>query len=107
MNSIENRLKTRSFWLNLGSINHGIALAVIAFGCAFSDFSCQGEVMSKTLSIYTFTLLTPQLAIEVIVWMALFLVSGQGTKANHRARWLPWYRFIGTLALLACFAFWL
>ena len=101
MNTLENNLKTTNFWLKLGAVNHTIALLVIAFGCAYSGFTCQGETMKDVLSIYAFTIFTPQLALEVILLMALFLVSNSMLKLRENPR--PLIFFLGTLALLILF----
>ena len=105
MNSLEHKLKTTTFWFYLGSANHLIALAVVLIGCALSGFSCQGERMAETLSIYTFTLLTPQIASEVIILIALFLVSG--TALNKKNGWAPAMLFAFTLGLAVLLGYWL
>jgi hypothetical protein len=102
--TLENNLKTVGFWLRLGVLNHSIALAVIALGCAYSDFSCQGEPMKDALSLYAFTIFTPQLALEVIIFMAVFLVSS--SLQQFRQNWRPLGLFVGTLSLLILFAYW-
>ena len=104
MSNIENKLKTTRFWLWLGVANHAIALAVLALGCAYSGFTCQGQQMKTVLSVYTFTLFTPQIALEVILLMALFLVSGSMRGARDNLR--PLALFVLSLALLGLFAVW-
>lgn len=52
-----------------------VALVIVAFGCVYSGLVCSGEAMSGVLSVYTFTLFTPQVALEVILLLAIFLVS--------------------------------
>ncbi|MFT4636036.1 MAG: putative membrane protein [Arenicella sp.] len=105
---IEQNVKTASFWLRLGVINHCVALAVIAFGCAYSGITgigvCQGEAMKDVLSIYAFTIFTPQLALEVILLIALFLMinSLQQLQQNKRSLIL----FLGTFLLLTLFVYW-
>ena len=102
--TLENKLKTVNFWLRLGVINHCVALAVIALGCAYSGFTCEGDSMKSVLSLYAFTLFTPQLALEVIILMAVFLVTG-----SLRELWqnrLPLLLFVGTLSLLILYAYW-
>ncbi|MCH2190386.1 MAG: hypothetical protein MK188_05625 [Gammaproteobacteria bacterium] len=75
MVKIEERLGSVKFWLTLGIVNHLIVCSVLLLGCAYSGFSCQGEAMSSVISIYTFTVFTPQVAIEVILLLALFLIN--------------------------------
>lgn len=104
MTTLENKLKTTRFWLRLGAINHSVALIVIAFGCAYSGFTCQGESMKAVLSIYAFTLFTPQLALEVILLLALFLVSS--SVPEFRRNFRPLIYFLSTLALLILFIYW-
>ncbi|MFT5573221.1 MAG: putative membrane protein [Cryomorphaceae bacterium] len=104
MTTLEKKLKTVSFWLRLGVINHCVALAIIALGCAYSGFTCQGEQMKDALSLYAFTLFTPQLALEVILLLALFLVSS--SLHQMRENWLPIMLFIGTFSLLILFVYW-
>ena len=104
MTTLENKLKTVTFWLRLGILNHSIALLVLAFGCAYSGFTCQGESMKSVLSVYAFTLFTPQLALEVILFMAIFLVSS--SLHELRQNYLSLMLFIGTLSLLVLYAFW-
>lgn len=103
MSAIENKLKTASFWLKLGVINHGIALAVIALGCAYSGFTCQGESMKSVLSIYAFTIFTPQLAVEVILLLALFLLSNSLYQLKQNKLTLS--LFLVTLGLLGLFVY--
>lgn len=103
MSTLENKLKTKNFWLRLGALNHSIALIVIAAGCAYSGFTCQGEPMKQILSIYTFTVFTPQIALEVIVLIALFLVSS--SLVELRKNTLPLIMFLSTLALLVLFTY--
>jgi len=102
--TLENKLKTLTFWLRLGIVNHSIALLVLAFGCAYSGFTCQGESMKSVLSVYAFTIFTPQLALEVILFMAIFLV----TNSLHELRQncLSLMLFVSSLSLLMLYAFW-
>jgi len=104
MSTSENKSKGLRFWLRLGAFNHIISIAVIAFGCAYSGFTCQGEDMKSVLSMYAFTLFTPQLALEVILLFAIFLVcnSLRELKENGRSSLL----FLGTLLPLILFAYW-
>lgn len=104
MSTLDKKLKTAEFWLRLGTVNHAIALAVIAFGCAYSGFTCQGESMKGVLSVYTFTLFTPQIALQVIVIMALFLVSNSFRDFRDNAR--SWALFAVSLGLLFLFVLW-
>jgi hypothetical protein len=102
--TLENKLKTVTFWLRLGVFNHSIALVVLVLGCVYSGFSCQGDAMKSVLSLYAFTLFTPQVALEVIILMAVFLVTG-----SLRELWqnrLPLLLFVGTLSLLILYAYW-
>ena len=101
---IENKLKTIGFWLKVGLVNHCVALTAVALGCAYSGFTCQGEAMKDALSLYAFTVFTPQIALEVILLMALFLVSS--SIAELRKNTLSIMLFIGTLSMLALFAIW-
>lgn len=102
--SLENKLKTAGFWLRLGVINHAVALVVIGFGCVYSGFTCQGELMKDALSVYAFTLFTPQLALQVIIFLALFLVSD--SLRQFRSNWPASLLFIGTFSLLMLFVYW-
>ncbi|MFT6408497.1 MAG: putative membrane protein [Arenicella sp.] len=102
--TLEKKLKTVSFWLRLGVINHCVALAVIAFGCVYSGFTCQGDSMKDVLSIYAFTIFTPQLALQVILLMALFLVSS--SLRQLRRNWLSLLLFVVTFSLLMLFVYW-
>jgi len=97
-------LKTSAFWLRIGVVNHAISLVVIAFGCAYSGFSCQGDSMKSVLSTYAFTLFTPQVAMEVILLLALFLVSS--SLREFRDNWRIVFLFLGTLSLLILFVLW-
>lgn len=103
MSSLENKLKTVGFWLRLGIINHSIALAVIALGCVYSGFRCQGESMKDALSLYAFTLLTPQIALEVILLVALFLTTN--SFQDLRINSLPLSLFVVTFAVLVLFIY--
>ena len=102
--TIENKLKTVNFWLRLGVINHCVAIVIIALGCAYSDFTCQGESMKSALSLYAFTLFTPQLALEVILLMAVLLVTS--SLRELRENWRPLMLFTGTFLLLMLFMYW-
>ena len=104
MSNIESKLKTTRFWLWLGVTNHAIALAVLALGCAYSGFTCHGQQMKTVLSVYTFTLFTPQIALEVILLMALFLVSD--SLRDFRDNFRPLALFVLSLTLLSLFAIW-
>lgn len=103
MNTLENKLKTVGFWLRLGIINHCVALAAIAMGCVYSGFTCKGEPMKDALSLYAFTLLTPQIALEVILIVALFLTAN--SFLDLRKNLLPLSLFIGTLSVLILFSY--
>ena len=76
MANTEQKLSSPHFWLICGIINHSIASLVVIFGCVYSGFSCTGKTMSSVISSYTFTLFTPQVAFEVIILLALFLLNG-------------------------------
>lgn len=102
--SFENKFKTVRFWLRLGVVNHCVALAVVAFGCAYSGFSCKGDSMKDVLSLYAFTLFTPQLALEVILLLALFLAVSSMRELRENSRLVT--TFLATLALLVIFAYW-
>ncbi|MFT5276275.1 MAG: putative membrane protein [Saprospiraceae bacterium] len=102
--TLEDKLKTVSFWLRLGILNHLVAVAVIVLGCAYSGFTCQGESMKGVLSIYAFTLFTPQLALEVILLIALLLVSD--SLHEFRKNRLPLSLFVATFSLLILFVYW-
>jgi hypothetical protein len=102
--SLDDNLKTVSFWLRLGTINHAITLAVIALGCVYSGFTCKGEPMKEALSLYAFTIFTPQVALGVIVFIALFLASN--SLQEYRQSWRSLVLFLGTLAMLILFANW-
>ncbi|GAA6136513.1 hypothetical protein NBRC116583_02600 [Arenicella sp. 4NH20-0111] len=104
MDTLENRLKTTAFWLKLGVINHLVTFAVIAMGCVYSGFTCRGELMKDALSVYAFTLFTPQLALEVILILALFLVCSSLRDLRENTKHLMW--FLGTLVLLVLFMYW-
>ena len=104
MSTIENKLKTASFWLKLGVINQTVALVVISLGCAYSGLTCQGESMKEVMSLYAFTIFTPQLALEVILLLALFLVGSSMRELRENMTLLM--LFVGTFALLMLFVFW-
>ncbi len=104
MDALENRLKTTAFWLKLGVINHLVTFVVIAMGCVYSGFTCRGELMKDALSVYAFTLFTPQLALEVILILALFLVCNSLRDLRENTKHLMW--FLGTLVLLVLFMYW-
>lgn len=103
MATLEEKLKTTNFWLRLGVINHGVAIAVIAFGCVHSGFACSGKSMKEVLSIYAFTLLTPQIALEVILLVAIFLVSHSLRVLRESV--LSLSLFIATFTLLILFIY--
>ena len=105
MRTLEHKLKTPAFWFTLASINHRIVLLVLAFGCAISGFSCAGDTMNHLLSIYTFTIFTPQVAIEMIALLALILVSGRNPDGPSSL--IPAMIFITTLGLTIAFSYWL
>ncbi len=71
MNS--NKAVTLGLWI--GTVNHLVTIVAVFFGCIASDFTCQGEEMKDALSIYAFTLLTPQIAVEAILVLGLFLAT--------------------------------
>ena len=98
MQTLEQKLKSPNFWLTIGTYNHLVALLVIIFGCVVTGFSCSGEPMQQVLSIYTFTIFTPQLALEAILIIAIFLLTNSMDefKANSR----PGLAFMGTLGLI-------
>lgn len=75
MAKVEQKLGSVKFWLSLGIANHLIGCVVVIFGCIYSDFTCSGDSMSSVISAYTFTLFTPQVAAEVILLLALFLIN--------------------------------
>ena len=97
MAKIEEKLGSVKFWLSLGIVNHLIGCSVLLLGCVYSDFTCEGESMSSAISIYTFTLFTPQVAIEVILLLALFLINGSFSKLLNY--WRLTSSFIVSLAL--------
>lgn len=101
--TFENKLKTSALWLQLGSINHLIALFAIAIGCVYSGFTCQGEAMKNVLSTYAFTLFTPQLALEAILLIAIFLVCN--SLRELRDNWRSLLLFCSTLLALVLFAY--
>lgn len=53
--------------------------------------------MTSVISIYTFTLFTPQVALEVIVLLALFLVKG--TLRSMIDNWKLFLAFISSFVL--------
>ena len=103
MSTIENKLKTANFWLTLGVINHSIALVVLFIGCAYSGFSCQGDAMKSVLSIYAFTIFTPQVALELILLVATFLVCNSLDEFREDIK--PLLLFIATLTPLLLYVF--
>jgi hypothetical protein len=102
--SLENKLNTVRFWLRLGVLNHSIGLAVMVLGCAYSGFTCQGESMKDVLSLYAFTLFTPQLALEVILLLALLLVTD--SLHEFRKNSLSLILFVATFLLIILFVYW-
>ncbi len=96
--TLERKLKTMRFWLRLGIANHCIAIMVVAFGCVYSGFTCEGDSMKSILSAYAFTLFTPQLALEVIILMALLLVTQ--SMREFRENWPLLILFVATLLSL-------
>lgn len=104
MSVSENKLKGLHFWLSLGTVNHLVCIAVILFGCAYSGFICQGDAMKSVLSVYVFTIFTPQLALEVILLLAIFLVFH--SMQQLRDTWRSMLLFLGTLLPLVMFAYW-
>jgi hypothetical protein len=102
--TLENKLKSVNFWLRLGVLNHSVALAVIALGCTYSGFTCQGESMKAVLSLYAFTLFTPQLALEVILLLALLLVTD--SLHEFRKNSLSLFLFVATFSLIMLFVYW-
>ena len=103
MATLEEKLKTPKFWLKLGVINHCVALAVIAFGCVYSGFTCDGKLMREVLSVYAFTLLTPQIALEAILLVGVFLVSHSFRVLQESL--LSLLLFIATFTLLILFIY--
>lgn len=97
MADLENKLSTPRFWLLCGLINHAISCLVVIGGCLYSGMSCEGEAMTSVISIYTFTLFTPQVALEVIVLLALFLVKG--TLRSMIDNWKLFLAFISSFVL--------
>ena len=102
MSTLENKLKTANFWLNLGAINHAICLVVLFIGCSVSSFSCQGDAMKSVLSIYAFTIFTPQVALEMILLLAIFLVCNSLQEFRDNKR--PLALFILSLIPLIIYA---
>ena len=98
MSTIENKLKTANFWLTLGAINHSITLLVLFIACAYSGFSCQGDAMKSVLSIYAFTIFTPQVAFELILLVAVFLVCNSLDEFKENIK--PLIFFVITLTPL-------
>ena len=81
---MEKKLGSARFWLIIGIVNHAVACIIVTSGCLYSGFTCAGERFDSVVSVYTFTLFTPQVAIEVIVLLALFLINNalKGLKQN-------------------------
>jgi len=104
MSVVDSKLKSPAFWLWVGVINHSIVLVVILLGCVYSSFTCQGDSMKDALSLYAFTLFTPQLALEVILLMAIFLVSNSINQ--FRENWRVVLLFIITALLLTLYTTW-
>lgn len=99
MSILDNKLRAPGFWLWLGTVNHCVALVIVMFGCVYSGFSCHGDSMKAVLSVYAFTLFTPQLAFEVIVLLAIFLISR--SFREFRENWKMLVLFLSTL--FVCF----
>ncbi len=104
MDPLENKLKTTGFWLSLGAVNHVICITVVLFGCAYSGFSCQGDDMKSVLSIYAFTIFTPQVALEMIVLLATLLTFKSLSEFKKDARPITW--FLISLAPLVLYLYW-
>ena len=101
-NLLMNDNKVVSYGLWIGAINHLVSIVAVMFGCAMSAFTCQGDAMKNVLSIYAFTLLTPQIAIEAILILGLFLfTSGLRQLAENRSASLA---FFSTLTLVVFIA---
>lgn len=89
MSRSESKLKGLRFWLSLGILNHLIVILIVALAWGYSFVSHEEDAMKEALSVYAFTLFTPQLALEVILIMALFLMTGSIKQIKtHRQHWL-------------------
>lgn len=104
MITLEEKLKKASFWLRLLVINHSVTLMAICVGYVYSVFTGESDSMREVLSIYAFTLLTPQIALEVIVLIALFMVTDSLRDLYENLLILT--LFIVTSALLVSFVYW-
>lgn len=100
---LEEKLKKASFWLKLCAINQSIALAIITLAFVYSIFTGDAESMKVVLSIYAVTLLTPQIAMEVILLIGLFMVSDSFSELRENVPIL--LLFLITAALLAAFVY--
>lgn len=60
--------------------------------------------MKAVLSLYAFTLFTPQLALEVILLLALLLVTD--SLHEFRKNSLSLIFFVATFSLIILFVFW-
>lgn len=101
MNS--NKAVVLGLWI--GTVNHMVTIFAVIFGCMVSGFTCHGEEMKNALSIYAFTLLTPQIAIEAILILGLFLATA---SFSHLIQNRPaFYSFLASLLLVIVFATWL
>jgi hypothetical protein len=60
--------------------------------------------MKAVLSLYAFTLFTPQLALEVILLLALLLVTD--SLHEFRKNSLSLFLFVATFSLIILFVYW-
>ena len=101
---LEQKVKTLRFWVFLGAVNQCIMLLVLAYGCVASGMACQGSAMSDTLTLYIFTLFTPQLALTAIVLMACLLATNSWRDVVETG--LSGFVFVISLVLLVAYAGW-
>ncbi len=103
MTTLEDKLKKASFWLKLCVINQSVALTIIALAFVYSVFTGEAESMKAVLSIYAVTILTPQIALEVILLIGLFMVSDSFSELRENVPIL--LMFLVTAALLIAFVY--
>lgn len=101
MNS--NKAVTLGLWI--GTVNHLVTIAAVFFGCMVSGFTCQGEEMKDALSIYAFTLLTPQIACEAILLLGLFLATANISQLTQNKP--AFVSFAVSLLMVVFAALWL
>ena len=92
-----------TFIMLIGIFNHIVFLFFAIKVCYVSDFSCHGDAAGAEGMAYAFSLLIPQIVIEVVVLVSLIFFTILGI--THRVNKYLNFTFIATLlaALLVNF----